>query len=144
MVLFFILLKVFLLFNIFIYLLFGCAGSSLLCAGFSLVAANHSCCDVWTSHCSFFRCGPKAWISGVVVHRLSCSAAWQNLPRPGIELMLPALVDRFLSSVLPRKSYWIMVLESKIWALGVLIILPVCFYLWALSADRIRKWMYLY
>ena len=58
--------------------------------------------------------------------------------------MLPALADRYLSSVLPRKPCWIMVLESKIRALDVLTILLVCFYFWALSADRMRKWMYLY
>ena len=58
--------------------------------------------------------------------------------------MFPALADRFLSSVLPRKSYWIMVLESKTWALDALTNLLVCFHFWALSADRMRKWMHLY
>ena len=39
----------------------------------------------------------------VVVHGLTCSVACGNLPRPGIELMSPALADGFFSTELPGK-----------------------------------------
>ena len=58
-------------------IIFGCAGSSLLCTGFSLW---------WFSYCRAWALGP--WASVVVLHGM-----W-NLPRPGTEPMSPALTPR--------------------------------------------------
>ena len=43
--------------------------------------------------------------SAVMVHRLSCPPlVVQNLPRPGIEPMSPALAGKFFTTGLPGKS----------------------------------------
>ena len=42
--------------------------------------------------------------SVVASHRLSCSLAWGNLPRPGIESVSSALTGSFPPTVLPGKS----------------------------------------
>ena len=41
----------------------------------------------------------------VLSHGLSCPAARENLPGPGIKPVSPALAGRFLSTVSPGKSY---------------------------------------
>ena len=51
---------------LFIYLfIYGCVGSSLLCAGCSLVATcrGYSSCIAWASHCGGFSCC-RAWVLG--------------------------------------------------------------------------------
>ena len=70
------------LLNLFIYLfIFGCVGSSLLCEGFSLVAATGGYLSL---QCSGFSLrwllllqsmGSRCSVSVVVAHRPSCSAA---------------------------------------------------------------------
>ena len=100
----------FFLINLFIYLfIFGCLGSSLLCAGFSLVAASRGYSSLrcagfslqWLlllrsigSRCTgFSSCGSWAqqlWLglqsagSVVVVYGLSCSAACGIFPDQGL------------------------------------------------------------
>ena len=77
-----------------IYLfIFGCVGSSLLCAGFLQLrpAGASLCCGAQASHCSGFSCwearalgawaqqlwpaGSRAQAQQLVAHRLSCSVA---------------------------------------------------------------------
>ena len=64
---------------------FGCIGSSLLCRLFCS-------CGVQAVQCGFSACGTRA------SHRM-----W-DLPRPGIELVTPALEDRFLTTGPAGKS----------------------------------------
>ena len=114
------------LFYLFIY--FGCIGSSLLHACFLQLwpvgATLH--CGAQASHCSgFFCCGARAlgtWASVVVAcglsscvswaleHRLSSCGTWAqllcgmwDLPGPGIEPVSPALAGGFLTTVPPGK-----------------------------------------
>ena len=64
--------------------------------------------------CGFSCCGPwavgvwaqKLWLAGsvIVAHRLRCSAARGNLPRPGIKPVSPALAGGFLTTAPPAKS----------------------------------------
>ena len=68
---------------LFIYsFIFGCFGSSLLCAGFLWLwqVGTTLCCGTWASHCSsFFCCGARALgtrDSVVAAHGLSCCGAW--------------------------------------------------------------------
>ena len=49
--------------------------------------------------------GSRAWVLVVAAHGLSCSVAYGNLPRPGIEPMSPALAARFLTTGPPGK-FW--------------------------------------
>ena len=84
------------LLNLFI-LNFGCAASSLLCAGSSLVEGERGLLFrsvVWATHCGCFsRCGARAldtWASVAVAHRLNCSMACGDLPGPGIKPVSPA------------------------------------------------------
>ena len=73
-----------LFYYLFIYLfIFGCVGSSLLRAGFSLVAASGGatlCCGAQASHCGGFSCckaralGARASVA--VVCRLSSCGSW--------------------------------------------------------------------
>ena len=98
------------LFNLFIFN-FGCAGSSLLCAGFSLVEGKCGLllsCVVRPSHCGCFPCcGARAldpWASVVAAHRLSCSMACGNLSGPGIKPVSPVLAGEFLTTGPPVMS----------------------------------------
>ena len=66
----------------FIYFIFGCVGSSLLRAGFPLVAVSgsYSSLGVWASHCGGFSCC-RAWALGVrasvvVACGLSSCSSW--------------------------------------------------------------------
>ena len=111
--------------NLFI---FGCVGSSLLCAGFLQLrrAGATLCCGVWVSHCGGFSyCGAQALgaQASVVVARglrscgsqalerrlSSCGARAQllhgmwDLPGPGIEPVSPALAGGFLTTAPPGK-----------------------------------------
>ena len=121
-----------LIFN-FIYLfiysfIFGCAGSSLLRAGFlqlQRVGATLRC-SVQASHCGGFSCcraqAVVVWASIVVARGLSncgsqalerrlssCGTRAQllhsmwDLPGPGLEPVSPALAGRFLTTVPPEK-----------------------------------------
>ena len=102
---------------VFIYFFIGCAGSSLLDAGFLQLQRVGLPFTV-------VRGLPVAVPSRVVEHRLQAHGLrclqgagsvvlapglqllcgmW-NLPGPGIELLLPALSGIFLSAILPRKS----------------------------------------
>ena len=111
------------------FFIFGCLGSSLLCAGFLQLwrVGATLCCGARASHCSGFSCC-RAWALGmqasvVVARGLSscglqapecrlsnCGARAQllrgmwDLPGPGIELVSPALAGRFLTTVAPGKS----------------------------------------
>ena len=114
----------------FIYLfIFGCVGSSLLCAGFLQLrragATLH--CGVCASHCSGFSCcaapsmGAQASVvvarglsscgSRALECRLSSYGAGAQLlrsmwdhPGPGLEPVSPALAGRFLTTAPPGKS----------------------------------------
>ena len=101
--------------------LFGCLGSSLLCAGFLQLrrAGATLCCGAQASHCcgssllqsrgsrctGFSSCGSQA-----LEHRLSSCGArahllrgmW-DLPGPGLEPLSPALAGRFLNTLPPGK-----------------------------------------
>ena len=113
---------------LFIYLFFGCARSSLLCVGFSLVGASggsflvvmcrlfvvaslvaaHRLESVWASVavvCALSSCG--CW---TLEPRLSSCGLWAQLlhgmwdpPSPGIELTSPALAGGFLTTEPPGK-----------------------------------------
>ena len=115
--------------NYFISFIFGCIGSSLLCAGFLQlwrVGATLRC-GARASHCSGFSCcGAQAlgtWASVVVARGLSscgsqalecrlssCGARAQllrgtwDLPGPGLEPVSPALAGGFLTTAPPGKS----------------------------------------
>ena len=98
----------FILINLFyfIYLIFGCVGSSLLCAGFSLVAASGSYSSLqctgfslwWLLLLGVWALSTRASVvvarglqsagSVVVVHRLSCSTARGIFPDQGSNLCL--------------------------------------------------------
>ena len=111
------------------FFIFGCVGSSLLCAGFLQLRRTGATlrCSAWASHCSGFSCC-GAWALGaqasVVVARglsscgsqalehslSSCGARVQllhgiwDLPGPGLEPVSPALAGRFLTTAPPEKS----------------------------------------
>ena len=65
-----------------IYFIFGCVGSSLLCAGFLYLwqAGATLRCGTWASHCGGFSCcraqALGTWASVVVVQRLSSCGLW--------------------------------------------------------------------
>ena len=112
----------------FIYLFFGCFGSSLLHAGFLQLrrAGATLRCGAGASHCGGFSCC-GAWALGtrasVVVahglsscgsraleHRLSSCGAWAQLlrgmwdpPGPGLKPVSPALAGGFLTTAPPGK-----------------------------------------
>ena len=111
--------------NLFI---FGCVGSSLLCAGFLQLRRVGSTlhCSVRASLCGGFSCGARAlgaWASAVVARELSCCGSravehrlsscgsrtqllcgmW-NLCGPGLEPLFPALAGGFLTTAPPGKS----------------------------------------
>ena len=117
--------------HVFIFYIFGCTGSLLLRAGFSLVAANGGCSSL---QCASFLLGGfsccRAWALGtwasvVVVRRLSSCGSqalerrlsscgpqvylphgmW-DLPRPGLEPVSPALAGGFLTTAPPGKSLY--------------------------------------
>ena len=120
-------------FYLFIYLyfilfIFGCIRSSLLSVGFLYLQRVGAtlCCRARASHCGGFSCcgarAPGARASVVVAcglsscgsrapeHRLSSCGAWAQLlrgmwdpPGPGLELVSPALVGRFPTTVPPGK-----------------------------------------
>ena len=106
--------------NLFVFI-FGCVGSSLLCAGFLQLrragatlrcGARASCCRGF-SCCGTWALGAQA--SVVVAHGLqarrlsSCGARAQllhgmwDLPGPGLEPVSPALAGRFLTTAPPGK-----------------------------------------
>ena len=110
----------------FIFLIFGCVGSSFLCAGFLQLwrAGATLRCGAWVSRCRGFPCcGAQALgvrASVVVAHglsscgsralecRLSSCGSWAqllhgmwDLPGPGLEPMSPALAGGFLTTVPP-------------------------------------------
>ena len=93
----------------FIYLfIFGCIGSLLLCAGFSLVVASGGYSSLWSTgyrRAGFSSCGSRA-----LEHRLSSCGAWAqllhgmwDLPGPGLEPVSPALAGGFLTTAPPGK-----------------------------------------
>ena len=98
-------------FYLFIYLFYGCVGSSFLCEGFSLVAASggHS-----SSRCAGLS---LSWPLLLAEHRLqtrrlsSCGSRAQllrgmwDLPRPGLEPVSPALAGGFSTTAPPGKPY---------------------------------------
>ena len=99
----------------FIYLFFhffGCAGSLLLQAGFSLVAASRGyslvkVCRLLIAVASLVleygsRCAGSVVVS---LHRLSCFLGMWALSGPGIEPVSPALAGRFLTTGPPGKSH---------------------------------------
>ena len=104
----------------FVFLSFGCTGSSLLHVSFLQLwqAGATLCCGAWPSHCCDFSCC-GAWALGmqasvVAACRLSsCGAqAWlphamQNLSRPGTESMSLALAGGFLTTGPLGKSYMV-------------------------------------
>ena len=67
--------------------MFGCVGSSLLCAGFIVASGGYSSLLCAASHCSGFSCcGVRvlgSWASVVVAHGLSCSVACGIFPDQG-------------------------------------------------------------
>ena len=97
-------------FYLFIYLfIFGCAGSSLLCMGFSLVSANG---DYSLLRCAGFSLRWLLLLRSTGSRHTgfsSCSTQAQllrgmwDLPRPGLEPMSPALAGGFLTTVPPGK-----------------------------------------
>ena len=118
---------------------FGCIGSSLLCAGFLQLRRTGATlhCGAWASHCGGFSCCGAwalcAWASVVVArghsscgsqalkHRMSSCGAWAqllcsmwDLPGPGIEPMSPALAGRFLTTAPPGKPRTNILNSSKI------------------------------
>ena len=68
--------------------------------GLSLVSASggFSSYDVWASHCGDLLCSTGSRAQAQLLR-----STW-NLPRPGIELVSPALAGGFLSTVPPEKS----------------------------------------
>ena len=107
-----------------LFIIFCCAGSSSLLMGFLWLLCTGS------RHTGFSSCGSWAQqllVSAVAAHRLSVVArGFQtvglavvgtrvsllhglcNLPRPGIELMSPALAGRFVSTGPAGKSQFIL------------------------------------
>ena len=94
------------------FLIFGCAGSSLLHIGFPQLqrAGLLSSCGVRASHCGGFSC------CGVVAPQAHLLHGMWNLPGRGIEPMSPALAGRLLST-LPLGKSWGIVLQNEM-ALG--------------------------
>ena len=109
-------------FNKFIYLfIFGCVGSSLLCAGFLQLrrAGGYSSlrCVGFSLRWLLFVVEPRLQARGLSscgsqaleLRLSSCGARAQllcgmwDLPRPGLEPMCPALAGRFLTIVPPGK-----------------------------------------
>ena len=93
---------------LFIYLIFGCVGSSFLCEGFLYLwqagATLH--CGARASH---YR-GLSCWEHRLQTRRLSiCGSRAQLLrgmwdhPKPGLEPVSPALADRFSTTAPPGK-----------------------------------------
>ena len=96
------------------------------------------------SHCSGFSCfgaqAPGAWASAVatqgswstssvnVVHRLSSVCGMWNLLRPGIELVSPAPVDKFLSMVPPGKSFLAVINNATITFTYINLWVDICFH----------------
>ena len=74
-------------FKIYFILFFFLAVLDLCCYAWTFSSCSElallSSCSAWASHCSGFSCGSQAlgtWalvLTGVVVHRLSCSVAWK-------------------------------------------------------------------
>ena len=102
---------------IYLFIIFGCVGSSLLRAGFlwSRQAGAALRCGAWASHCGGFSCcGGRAlgaWTSVVAACGLgSCGSQAQlfcgmwDRPRSGLEPMSPALAGGFLTTAPPGKS----------------------------------------
>ena len=98
----------FCIYNVYLFIYFGCTRSSFLCGGFPLAVRERGPlpCSVWASCCSGFSCGARA--VGCGLHQLKlpgqhtgsvvgCGAWAQFLhrmwdpPRPGIEPVFPAL-----------------------------------------------------
>ena len=104
----------------FLIFIFGCVGSSLVCAGFLQLwrAGATLRCGAQASHCSGFACC-GAWAQGTqaqqfgmgaLERRLSSCSTWAqlfcgmwDLPGPGLEPMSPALAGGFLSTAPPGK-----------------------------------------
>ena len=95
------------LFYLFIYLfiyLFGCFGSSLWCAGFSLVVARRLQ-STWALFCGTRALSLRHASSVVVACGLCCPLACGILvPQPGIEPRSPALEGGFFTTGPPGKS----------------------------------------
>ena len=111
--------------NYFIYIIFGCARSSLLCGLFSSCGKQRllSSCSAWASRCSrFSHCRTQAlrhvgfsscstWAQELPLLRLQYSCdAWAyllcstwDLSRPGIKPMSLALAGRFFTTEPPEK-----------------------------------------
>ena len=115
----------------FIYLIFGCIGSLLLCAGFLQLRRVGATlrCSAWASHCGGFSCygawalGTRALVvvalglsscgSQALEHRLSSCGAWAqllrgmwDLPGPGIEPVSPTLAGGILTTAPPGKPFF--------------------------------------
>ena len=110
------------LFYLFIcFFVYGCIGSSLLCAGFVQLRRVGATlpCGAWASHCGGFSCcgvwtlgawAQQLWLVAPERRLSSCGARVQllcsmrDLAGPGFEPVSPALAGRFLTTVLPGKS----------------------------------------
>ena len=98
--------------KIILFYFFGCIGSLLRHAGFSLVAAcGFSSCGVWAPGsmgsvvCGTWALSLRCKSSVVVAPGLSCPTACGILvPRPGIEPASPELEGRFFTTGPPGKS----------------------------------------
>ena len=94
---------IFFSFLIFIYLfiIYGCVGSSFLCEGFlqlrQVGATLHR--GAWASHCRGLSC---CRLSNCGSRAQSLRGMW-DLPRPGLEPVSPALAGRFSTTVPPGK-----------------------------------------
>ena len=103
------------------FFFFGCAGSSLLCSGFSLVSreqgfslvAAHGFSLQWhlllqaqaggSQASGVAAHGLSSCSSQVPEHRLSSCGVWADRPRPEIQLVSPALQGEFLTTRSPGK-----------------------------------------
>ena len=91
-------------FHIILLFIFGCAGSSLLHVGFSLVVVSRGCS--LAAVCGFLL----LWSVGSRAHRLDCcgvqdwllSGTW-DLPRSGVEFISSALAGVFFTAEPPGK-----------------------------------------
>ena len=138
--------------KIFIYLVFGWAGSSLLCRLFSSCSEQGllSSCSAQASHWDGFSCcGPRA-----PEHRLSSWGTWASLPHrmwdlpaPGFKPMSPALTCRLFTTEPPGKNKILHFKElCKLpWWLRRQRIYLQCrrsgFYPWVRKIPRKREWL---
>ena len=100
----------------YLFIGFGCIGSSWLRARFSLVVASRAYSSLWCAGFSLQwllllqSTGSRVQASVVVAHRLSSCGSWAlllhgmwDLPGPGLKPISPALAGKFLTTVPPGK-----------------------------------------